>query len=553
MSILVFTKPNCPYCARAKAALEAHHLPYQTLDITANARNADASIYFSGVGTVPQIFIGERHINGSDDLTALSDAGRLEALYEAEDGGLPIDGPSDEDLAEGAEDLLLREVIPESDGTHDEDPEAWPILRLYKDFFGFWPNCFYFMRHWPEGYKLFVYCHNAGAIGAGREILGPPVMMATGFATSNAHGCNYCKVHMTAAGGDASLGIADLVEMARAGKAPPDAPIGPYEVALSDLAADATTHSVAPDAFARITALADTARGPRREPHESIKGTAMIASAFGFLNTFNDMTGVKVEPEWAAKAEQARGIEAGRHGVSSDRASTNLDHDLPQGGPTMEEMIAKYEAVVINAGGVEPYLIGELGLMPDWVSLWPGHLRARHAYLYCELMQPRGHSPIPSELKHLMARVSAIVRGHDYLAAVEAYLAARAGGDTPKAVERARHAFDAARGYAVPDDLFTPAETAALRLAWVSAQIPLTTPRRFVAPAVAHYGPVELVHLITVCALAGLVQRFCAIVRPEMEPEVERFMDAHGLETDTLAVRYPLAEETAALSAKAVN
>ena len=62
---------------------------------------------------------------------------------------------------------------------------------------------------------------------------------------------------------------------------------------------------------------------------------------------------------------------------------------------------------------MEPYLKAELGFTPAWISLWPEPLRARHAHFYVEIMQDRSHSLIESELKHLMARVSAIAKGHD--------------------------------------------------------------------------------------------------------------------------------------------
>ncbi|MEQ8957521.1 MAG: glutaredoxin domain-containing protein [Coleofasciculus sp. C2-GNP5-27] len=67
--ITLFTKPNCNYCARAKAVLKQMSIhDYQEYDITANSRHADAAVYFSGSATVPQIFIGDYHINGAEDL-----------------------------------------------------------------------------------------------------------------------------------------------------------------------------------------------------------------------------------------------------------------------------------------------------------------------------------------------------------------------------------------------------------------------------------------------------------------------------------------------------
>ncbi len=64
---LVFTRPGCPYCARAKELLESHGIVYEEVTlgggITTSAVRAA-----SGRSTVPQVFIGGRHIGGSEDL-----------------------------------------------------------------------------------------------------------------------------------------------------------------------------------------------------------------------------------------------------------------------------------------------------------------------------------------------------------------------------------------------------------------------------------------------------------------------------------------------------
>lgn len=533
----VFMRPNCPHCARAEATLAAAGLAHAVHDVTASRRAADASVYLSGAATVPQIFLGDRHIQGADDLAALAAAGRLAALAAAATGALDLTGPTDEELARGAEDWVLRRAIPESDGTHDPDPETWPILRFYRQIFGFWPNCFYFMHHWPEAYKLFVYCHNFGAIGLGREVLGVPALAAVAYATSNAHGCNYCRIHATISGGLMGL---DVVQQFQAASGGGDGPIGPFERALAELAADATRNTVRPEQPAELAALVG-ARDSKHGAEASLMATAMVAAAFGMLNVFNDLTGVEVEAEWAHQVKAQTGLDAGRHGVSEYRASTNLSHALPKGGPDLGDMVAKYEGLVAAGGGPEVYAARELGLVPGWIRAWPAALRARHVMLYTELMQDRPHSPIPAELKHLMARVSAVARGHDGLAAVEGLLAYHSGGRSERAVARVRHAFDAARGRGARS-LFDERECAALTLAWLSARTPLVTPRRFVAPAIEAFTPVELVHLCVVCGVAGLVQRFAAIARPALEPEVRAFLDAHGLAVDSLAIRYPLAE-----------
>ena len=52
--VILFSKSNCNYCAKAKAVFERVGINYQEYDVTANQRNGDASIYLSGAATVPQ-------------------------------------------------------------------------------------------------------------------------------------------------------------------------------------------------------------------------------------------------------------------------------------------------------------------------------------------------------------------------------------------------------------------------------------------------------------------------------------------------------------------
>ncbi|AWX15828.1 glutathione peroxidase [Mergibacter septicus] len=63
----LFTKTDCPYCAKAKQLLTDHHIQYDEIVIGKNA-TADSLKAVSGRTTVPQVFINGKHIGGSDDL-----------------------------------------------------------------------------------------------------------------------------------------------------------------------------------------------------------------------------------------------------------------------------------------------------------------------------------------------------------------------------------------------------------------------------------------------------------------------------------------------------
>jgi len=78
--VLIYTKFWCPYCVRARALLKAKGITFQEIDIESQPEHRDEMIRRSGRTTVPQIFIGTRHVGGSDDLYELEAAGGLDPL-----------------------------------------------------------------------------------------------------------------------------------------------------------------------------------------------------------------------------------------------------------------------------------------------------------------------------------------------------------------------------------------------------------------------------------------------------------------------------------------
>lgn len=82
-AIDVYTQPWCPYCARAINLLEKKGVAYREINAP-NGTTARAECEArSGRTTVPQIFIGDRHIGGCDDLMALDRTGGLDPLLAA--------------------------------------------------------------------------------------------------------------------------------------------------------------------------------------------------------------------------------------------------------------------------------------------------------------------------------------------------------------------------------------------------------------------------------------------------------------------------------------
>ena len=79
--VTIYTKAYCPYCVRAKSVLDNKGVSYQEIRIDEQPELRPEMITRAGGrSTVPQIFIGERHIGGCDDMLALDASGQLDPL-----------------------------------------------------------------------------------------------------------------------------------------------------------------------------------------------------------------------------------------------------------------------------------------------------------------------------------------------------------------------------------------------------------------------------------------------------------------------------------------
>lgn len=80
VDVVVYTTSSCPYCVQAKRLLDRKGVPYREIDVTADSAKRTEMVQASGRRTVPQIFIGEVHVGGYEDLVKLDRAGRLGAM-----------------------------------------------------------------------------------------------------------------------------------------------------------------------------------------------------------------------------------------------------------------------------------------------------------------------------------------------------------------------------------------------------------------------------------------------------------------------------------------
>jgi glutaredoxin 3 len=77
----IYTTPICPYCFAAKRLLDRKGVAYREIDVSRDPALRQAMVQRAhGQRTVPQIFIGNTHVGGSDDLHALDHAGKLDPL-----------------------------------------------------------------------------------------------------------------------------------------------------------------------------------------------------------------------------------------------------------------------------------------------------------------------------------------------------------------------------------------------------------------------------------------------------------------------------------------
>ncbi|TKA94013.1 glutaredoxin 3 [Cereibacter changlensis] len=77
----IYTTPLCGYCHAAKRLLGSKGVAFTEIDVSRDpALRAAMTKRANGGRTVPQIFIGDKHVGGSDDLHALDDAGKLDPL-----------------------------------------------------------------------------------------------------------------------------------------------------------------------------------------------------------------------------------------------------------------------------------------------------------------------------------------------------------------------------------------------------------------------------------------------------------------------------------------
>ncbi|MAN67030.1 glutaredoxin 3 [uncultured Hyphomonas sp.] len=82
--VTIYTRQFCPYCTRAVSLLKSKNVNFNEIDAGMDVQKKAEMVERSGGGrTFPQIFIGDKHIGGCDDMMALEQSGELDSLLAA--------------------------------------------------------------------------------------------------------------------------------------------------------------------------------------------------------------------------------------------------------------------------------------------------------------------------------------------------------------------------------------------------------------------------------------------------------------------------------------
>jgi glutaredoxin 3 len=80
--VTMYVSDWCPYCQRAKSLLTQKQIVFDEVNVEDDVKFREEMVARSNRSTVPQIFIGDRHVGGCDELYALNHSGELDRLIQ---------------------------------------------------------------------------------------------------------------------------------------------------------------------------------------------------------------------------------------------------------------------------------------------------------------------------------------------------------------------------------------------------------------------------------------------------------------------------------------
>jgi glutaredoxin 3 len=82
--VVIYVTGWCPYCQRARGLLSKKGVAFNEIDVEEDVKLREEMVARSGRRSVPQVFIGDKHVGGCDDLFALDSTGELDRLLQGD-------------------------------------------------------------------------------------------------------------------------------------------------------------------------------------------------------------------------------------------------------------------------------------------------------------------------------------------------------------------------------------------------------------------------------------------------------------------------------------
>ncbi len=79
-NVVIYSKSWCPFCVQAKRLLQSKKVDFTEIDVEREPAKMQEMMKNSGRRTVPQIWVGDTHVGGCDDLFAAEQTGKLDQL-----------------------------------------------------------------------------------------------------------------------------------------------------------------------------------------------------------------------------------------------------------------------------------------------------------------------------------------------------------------------------------------------------------------------------------------------------------------------------------------
>ena len=525
--ITIFWRQGCPHCQRAKEYLTAKNIPYEGIDITNDERARLEMIYLSGRQTLPEIFFNEELIGGASDLLEMDEQVLVQKVQSTLAAANPDFPPSVSDEMLESVELPIAKILDKYAVNPRELPDVQAVTgylvgvlgtdspKLYnymgigKDFIGTWNTVF--LNFYTRTFKL-----------------APNLLGLISFTTSLAAGCSYCSAHAanisldTGTMPDSLKQLFDFYTNPQHSNDDSVLPFSVLERAVIRVSRGATLNTV-DERDLQLIGQVDA-----ENAQNIIEAIGLTCAGYGYFNRFNDLLGVEIEgsQQHAIKNVFGESWNFGKHATEDDEARRTpqealLNADVANGLKAAKKFLKIYSPKLLTKLGSDwkAYYKKEIGIVPLWIESFPDLDCQRAVANVFDTFYHRGE--VSEELKNLMLYVLTKTSGHEHLSKLAAFLAGLAaskeGKSSQQVKERLAQSVDAAKSKQGDYGPFNEKECTALRYAQTATDYPPYTPSPIVLSLQKYYTPKQIVELTIVLSIAGLAQRWTAVIKPQQQ------------------------------------